>query len=119
MPVQDPIEAHEIYTAKLGFTSKEFEPDSNLAIVESSDDPDGTAIWLDPCQGNFAESYQKAAFEANLPMGLASKNVVEELKSLKAVGITLRPELDNRKWGIQNVFEDGCGNLLMIEDKPT
>jgi len=119
VPVQDPIGAHDIYTSKLGFTSKEFVPDSSLAIVVSSDDPDGTAILLEPCQGNFAESYQKAAFKANLPiMGLESKNVEEELKRLKAAGVTLRPELDNPKWGIQNVFEDGCGNLLMIEDKP-
>ena len=25
------------------------------------------------------------------------------------------PEQDNPKWGIKNKFEDGCGNLLMIE----
>jgi len=119
VPVQDPIEAHEIYTVKLGFSSKEYVPDSKLAIVVSSDDPGGTSILLEPCQGNFAESYQKAAFDANLPiLGLESRNVEEELKRLKSVGITLRPELDNPKWGIQNVFEDGCGNLLMIEDKP-
>ena len=117
VPVQDPIEAHEIYTTKLGFQSKEFDPDASLAIVVSVNDPEGTAILLEPCQGSFAESYQKSAFKENLPiMGLEVENLESELNRLKAAGVTLRPELDNPEWGIQNVFEDGCGNLLMIEE---
>ncbi|WP_299948333.1 VOC family protein [uncultured Microbulbifer sp.] len=120
IPVQNPIKAHEIYTSQLGFVSKELDPDANLAIVVSRDDPDGTAILLEPCQGNFAESYQKSAFEANLPiMVLEVKNVKSEFKRMEVAGVKLRPELDKPKWGIQNVFEDGCGNLLMIEETPT
>jgi hypothetical protein len=88
-----------------------------LAIVVSVNDPEGTAILLEPCQGSFAESYQKSAFKENLPiMGLEVENLESELKRLKAAGVTLRPELGNPEWGIQNVFEDGCGNLLMIEE---
>ena len=115
VPVQDPIKAHEIYTTKLGFKSKEFDPNASLAIVVSANDPEGAAILLEPCQGSFAESYQKSAFKENLPiMGLEVENLESELNRLKAAGVTLRPELDNPEWGIQNVFEDGCGNLLMI-----
>ena len=118
VPVQDPIKAHQIYTTKLGFESKEYDPDASLAIVVSADDPQGTAILLEPCKGNFAESYQKSAYEANLPiMGLEATNVESELRRLKAAEVRLRPELDNPKWGIENVFEDGCGNLLMIAAK--
>lgn len=118
IPVQDPIVAHQIYTSKLGFICKEFDPDASLAIVVSVDDPHGVAILLEPCKGNFAENYQKSAFKANLPiMALEAKDVEVEFKRLKVAGVTLRPELDNPKWGIQNVFEDGCGNLLMIEEK--
>ena len=120
IPVQDPIKAHEIYTSKLGFISKEFDPDASLAIVVSADDPDGAAILLEPCQGTFAESYQKSAFEANLPiMALGVKNVKSEFERMKLAGVKLRPELDNPKWGITNVFEDACGNLLMLEETPT
>jgi len=118
IPVQDPIAAHEIYTSKLGFISKEFDPDASLAIVVSADDPDGVAILLEPCKGNFAENYQQSAFKANLPiMALEANDVAAESKRLKAAGVVLRPELDKPDWGIQNVFEDGCGNLLMIEEK--
>ena len=118
IPVQDPIKAHEIYTSKLGFVSKEFDAEAKLAIVISAEDLDGAAMLLEPCQGSFAESYQKSAFEANLPiMIFGVKNVEAELDKLKAAGITLRPELDNPKWGLMNMFEDGCGNILMIEEK--
>jgi hypothetical protein len=99
IPVQDPILAHQIYTSKLGFISKEYDPDGNLAIVVSVDDPQGVAILLEPCEGNFAEKYQKSAYKANLPiMALEAKNMEVELKRLKAAGVKLRPELDKPKW---------------------
>ena len=50
-------------------------------------------------------------------MGLKSENPKEELNRLNAAGVTLRQELDKPEWGIENVFEDGCGNLLMIEQQ--
>lgn len=117
LPVRDPCEAHEIYTSKLNFISKEFKPDESLAIIVSPEDVKGTAILLEPCIGNFAGVYQKSAFEANLPiMAFSVKDVSRELERLDAMNIKLRPELDRPEWGIQNVFEDGCGNLLMIEE---
>lgn len=117
IPVQDPIKAHEIYTTKLGFKTKEFDAEANLAIVVPAEDPQGTAILLEPCQGTFAEDYQKSAFAANLPiMAFEVTNAENDLEKMHAAGVTLRPELDNPKWGLQNIFEDGCGNLLMLEE---
>ena len=117
IPAQDPIEAHRIYTSKLGFISKEFNKDAQLAIVTSPEDPTGTAILLEPCKGNFAESYQQSAFEANLPVMIFSvQNAESELKRLKAEGVNVRPDLDRPEWGLSNMFEDGCGNLLMLEN---
>lgn len=115
VPVKDPVKAHEVYTTKLGFQSKEFVPDAQLAVVVSPEDPQGTAILLEPCEGNFAENYQQSAFEANLPIMIFEvANAEATLNRLKEAGVTLRPELHNPEWGIQNVFEDGCGNLLMV-----
>ncbi|WP_033077161.1 VOC family protein [Thalassotalea sp. ND16A] len=118
IPVQNPIEAHELYTSKLGFITKEFNPELNLAIVASSEDPQGVSILLEPCKGTFAESYQTSAYKANLPiMIFSTQNVETELERLKAQGVKLRPELNNPEWGLMNMFEDGCGNILMLEEK--
>jgi hypothetical protein len=117
MPVQDPVKAHEIYTSKLGFLSAEFDAEASLAVVVSPEDPKGAAILLEPCIGTFAEDYQRAAFEANLPiMIFGVKNAKMELLRLKTEGVTLRPDLDNPDYGLKNLFEDGCGNLVMLHD---
>lgn len=117
IPVQDPVEAHEIYTSMLGFRSKEFNEEASLAIVVSAEDPGGPAILLEPCKGSFAESFQVTAFEANLPiMIFSAENVGEELKRLKEAGVRIRPDLDKPEWGLANMFEDGCGNLLMLQE---
>ena len=117
MPVQDPIKAHEIYTQKLGFISKEFDAEASLAIVVSAADQNGTAILLEPCQGTFAENYQTSAFEANLPhMIFGVKDVEAELQRLKDANVKIRPDLDRPEWGLKDMFEDGCGNLLMLEE---
>lgn len=119
IPVQDPIIAHEIYTSKLGFISKEFNPEAKIAIVVSAEDQDGTAMLLEPSTGTFAEAYQQSAFEANLPiMVFEVEDVGAELARLKSVGIIVRPDLDKPDWGLKNMFEDGCGNILMIEESP-
>ena len=117
MPVQDPIKAHEIYTQKLGFVSKEFDAEASLAIVVSAADQKGTAILLEPCHGTFAENYQTSAFEANLPIMVFKVVDVEiELQRLKGANVKIRPDLDRPEWGLKDMFEDGCGNLLMLEE---
>jgi predicted enzyme related to lactoylglutathione lyase len=116
VPVKDPIEAHKIYTTKLGFISKEFDEKAQIAIVVSKQDPKGTAILLEPCLGSFAEKYQTSAYESNLPVIVfGAQDVEAELARLKSVGVILRPELDKPDWGITNMFEDGCGNYVMME----
>ncbi len=117
IPVQDPVKAHEIYTSMLGFTSKEFNEEASLAIVVSAEDPSGAAMLLEPCKGSFAESYQVTAFEANLPiMVFSAESVDEEMKRLEEAGVRIRPDLDRPEWGLKNMFEDGCGNLLMLQE---
>ena len=44
--VDDPIKAHEYYTKALGFQSKDFQPESHLAVVVSPEDSNGTTILL-------------------------------------------------------------------------
>jgi predicted enzyme related to lactoylglutathione lyase len=117
IPVRDPIQAYNIYTSILGFKSREYNPDAQLAVVVSPEDPNGTALLLEPCSGTFAEQYQKAAMDSKLPIivfGVA--NVSAELNRLKEAGVSIRPDLDNPEWGLKNMFEDGCGNLIMLNE---
>ncbi len=117
IPVTDPSHAHEVYTTKLGFRSKEFDAQAMIAVVASPEAFRETSILLGPCQGSFAEDYQRAAYTANLPiMVLSATDVAAELARLKAAGVTLRPDLDRAEWGLVNLFEDGCGNLLMLQE---
>ena len=117
VPVQDVIQAHEIYTTKLGFVTKEFDPEHGLAVVVSPDEPDGTALLLEPCQGSFAETYQQSAYEANLPIIIFStSDTVAEINRLEAAGVTIRRDLDRPEYGLSNLFEDGCGNLIMLNE---
>ena len=112
MPVQDPVKAHEIYTTQLGFVSKEFNPEAQVAVVVSPEEMDGVMLLLEHCVGNFAEQYQKAAYDANLPvMVFKCQSPAEQLSKLESLGVVLRPDLDRPDWGMVNLFEDGCGNL--------
>ena len=49
-------------------------------------------------------------------MILGVKNVEAEFEKLKAAGVEVRPDLDKPEWGLMNMFEDGCGNMPMIEE---
>ena len=53
--VDDPIKAHHFYTDILGFQSKEYAPDAQLAVVVSAEDPKGTALLLEPRGDSFAK----------------------------------------------------------------
>jgi len=46
--VNDPIEAFKFYTEILGFEKKLYMPEALLAIVVSPEQPDGTALLLEP-----------------------------------------------------------------------
>jgi hypothetical protein len=48
----------------LGFLSKEFDPDAQLAIVVSDDEPTGTALLLEPRGDSFGLEYQSKVYEA-------------------------------------------------------
>jgi catechol 2,3-dioxygenase-like lactoylglutathione lyase family enzyme len=66
--VDDPIEAFEFYTEKLGFIEKMYMPDMKLAIVVSPEDPDGTALLLEPNDNFDTKSYFKSVYDAGIPV---------------------------------------------------
>lgn len=115
--VDDPIKAHKFYTDKLGFHSKEYMPDAQLAIVVSPEDPNGTALLLEPRGDSFAKEYQEHIYNAGLPVIVFGVNdLAGEIKKLNSHGVKFRDDLTKKEWGIQNLFEDSCGNLIMLEE---
>jgi catechol 2,3-dioxygenase-like lactoylglutathione lyase family enzyme len=117
--VDDPIAAHKFYTDVLGFRSKEFAPDAQLAVVVSPQDPDGTALLLEPRGDSFAKEYQEQVYRAGLPaIVFGVEDVASEIRRLEASGVRIREDLARPEWGIQNLFEDSFGNLIMLVAEP-
>jgi catechol 2,3-dioxygenase-like lactoylglutathione lyase family enzyme len=114
--VDDPIKAHKYYTEVLGFVSKEFNPEAQIAVIVSPEDPDGTSILLEPRGESFAKEYQEQLYKSGLPiMVFEAEKLTEEIYKLKAHGVKFRDDLAKPEWGLQNLFEDTCGNLLMLQ----
>ena len=116
VPVDDPVKAHAFYTDTLGFESNTFSPDDQLAVVVSAEAPDGTALLLEPRGEGFAKAYQQGAYEAGLPIIVFSvSDLVAAIERLTRHGVAFRKDLDRPEWGLENLFEDTCGNLIMLQ----
>jgi catechol 2,3-dioxygenase-like lactoylglutathione lyase family enzyme len=114
--VDDPVKAHKFYTEVLGFQTKEFVPDAQLAIVVSPEDPNGTSLLLEPRGDSFAKTYQENVYSAGLPIMVFSADNVETVRrDLESRGVRFRDDLSKPEWGIQNLFEDTFGNLIMLQ----
>lgn len=114
--VDNPVEAHKFYTEILGFQSKEFVPEAQLAVVVSPAEPNGTALLLEPRGDSFAREYQEQVYNAGLPIIVFGVNDLSgEIERLKTKGVMLRDDLTRKEWGLENLFEDGFGNLIMLQ----
>ncbi|GAB4369262.1 MAG: hypothetical protein Kow0042_10900 [Calditrichia bacterium] len=117
--VEDPIKAHEFYTKVLGFKSKEFSEEAQLAVVVSPEDPEGTALLLEPHGDSFARSYKESVYNAALPaIVFGTYDLPAERRKLEEKKVRFRDDLANPEWGIQNLFEDTFGNLIMLQEIP-
>lgn len=113
--VSNPIEAFKFYTQVLGFAEKMFMPDMNLAIVASAEEPQGTALLLEPNENPIAKDYQTALYKAGLPVivfGVA--NVQQEYDRLIGQGVLFRKTPTKTDWGIEAIFDDTFGNYIQI-----
>ncbi len=115
--VDDPIKAHKYYTEVLGFQSKEFSPDAQIAIVVSPEEPDGVALLLEPTGFSFAKIYQENLYNAGLPtIVFGVTDIQAEINKLKSRGVVFRDDLSKPEWGIDYLFEDTFGNLIMLQE---
>jgi predicted enzyme related to lactoylglutathione lyase len=113
--VDDPSKAFEFYTQKLGFIKRIYQPEANLAIVASPEDPFGTGLLLEPNDNPIARAYQSALYQAGLPaIVLGVPDVQQVYRRLKNMGVVFQSEPVISEHGTQAVFDDTCGNFVQI-----
>lgn len=113
--VNDPIEAFKFYTEKLGFIEKMYMPEMQLAIVVSPEDPDGTALLLEPNENLDTKTYFQSVYDAGIPVIVFGVDDVQaEFEKLSAKGVKFIQEPTKTEWGTQAVFDDTCGNLIQV-----
>lgn len=113
--VPDPAAAFKFYTETLGFKERLFIPEAWLAIVVSAEDPEGTGLLLEPNQNPIASTYQKALYEAGLPViTFSSTNIQQEYEQLKSRGVVFRKAPAKTQGGTEAIFEDTCGNFIQL-----
>jgi len=113
--VNDPVKAFKFYTEVLGFVKKIYIPEAYLAIVVSSEEPNGTGLLLEPNDNPIARTYQEALYKAGLPpIVFGVDDIHKEYERLKKLGVVFRKEPAKTEWGTETVFEDTCGNLIQL-----
>ena len=113
--VNSPTDAFKFYTDVLGFKKKMYVPEANLAIVVSPKDPDGTQLLLEPNDNPIAKTYQKSLYKEGLPvLVLEIEDIQSTYNRLKKLGVAFKKEPTKQEWGIEAVFDDTCGNFILL-----
>ncbi|GAB3409232.1 VOC family protein [Flindersiella endophytica] len=123
--VDDQDKALEFYTKALGFTVKNDIPvgDAKWLTVVSPDAPDGTEILLEPdwnpmiqIEGQPAgKVWKRTLYQAGIPCtALTSDDLDKECAEMKDRGVKFTMEPTKTDFGKQAVFDDTCGNLVML-----
>jgi predicted enzyme related to lactoylglutathione lyase len=115
--VEDQEKALKFYTEKLGFIKKSDVPvgEYRWLTVSSPEGPDGVELVLEPMGFPPARDFQKALYNAGIPMtAFISMDVQTEYKQLKARGVIFRSEPQTMGGATSVLFEDTCGNLINL-----
>lgn len=115
--VQNQEDALRFYTEVLGFIEKVDVPAGEFRwlTVVSPDEPNGTELLLEPNANPASASYQRALFDAGIPLtAFAVDDIEEEYQQLKARGVVFKAEPTNVGDATVALFEDTCGNLIQI-----
>jgi catechol 2,3-dioxygenase-like lactoylglutathione lyase family enzyme len=123
--VDDQDKALKFYTEVLGFVKKKDIPvgGAKWLTVVSPEGPDDMELLLEP-NGNpavqingkpAAAAFQKALFEAGIPFTtFFVEDLQKEYERMKNLGVVFTMEPTKTVWGAQAIFDDTCGNLIML-----
>ena len=113
--VNDTEKAFAFYTTVLGFLEKMHIPEAALSIVVSPEEPDGTALLLEPNNNPVSKTFQEAVYKMGLPLIIFGVTDIQlEYRRLKNLGVAFRGEPVKTEWGTQVLLEDTCGNLIQL-----
>lgn len=113
--VHDPLKAFKFYTEILGFIEKMYMPEAYLAIVASSEQPDGTQLMLEPSNNPIAKAYMDGLYQSGIPaMTFGTSDIQTEYERLKERGVVFRKEPTKNDWGTDAIFDDTCGNYIQL-----
>jgi catechol 2,3-dioxygenase-like lactoylglutathione lyase family enzyme len=115
--VNDQDKALKFYTEVLGFVKKTEVPmgPAKWLTVVSPEEPDGTQLLLEPMGFQPAKTFQKALFEAGIPLtSFAVEDIQKEYERMQKLGVVFRTKPTKTGPVTIAVFEDTCGNLIQI-----
>jgi predicted enzyme related to lactoylglutathione lyase len=113
--VDDPAAAHAFYTEKLGFISRMFMPEAQMAIVASPEEPDSTGLLLEPSDNPIVKPYRDGLRASGIPsIVFGVPDVRAEYERLRALGVTFTQEPQTAEWGTTAIFDDTCGNFIQL-----
>lgn len=115
--VDDQEKALKFYTEKLGFVKKTEVPMGGYKwlTVVSKEEQGGVELLLEPMAFPPAKVFQKALFDAGIPLTQFNVDDIEkEYERLKRMGVTF--SMPPTKMGPVTiaVFNDTCGNNIQI-----
>jgi len=115
--VHDQQVAEDFYVGKLGFKKKHDVPVGGARwLTVIAQDDSGAEILLEPSGHEFSKAWQKELYDRNMPLtSLTASDVQAEHDRLVKLGVVFRtPPSKQGDYPLTAIFEDGCGNLIML-----
>ena len=123
--VDDQDKALEFYTKALGFAEKTNVPvdGAKWLTVVSPEAPDGVEVLLEPDWNPMiqidgepaAKVFKRKLYEAGIPYtALTTDDLDKDCEQMKSRGVRFTMEPTKTNFGAQAVFDDTCGNLIML-----
>jgi catechol 2,3-dioxygenase-like lactoylglutathione lyase family enzyme len=115
--VDDQSKALKFYTDVLGFQVKHDIPmgEARWLTVVSPENSDSVELLLEPMGFGPAKTYQKALFEAGIPLTMFGvSDIHKEHERLKNAGVVFKSAPKQMGPVTIAVFEDTCGNLIQM-----
>lgn len=84
-------------------------------MVVSPEQPDGTALLLEPNGNLNTKAFQESIYKAGLPVIVFDvDDIQKEYEKLKKHGVVFRKQPTKTEWRIETLFKDTCSNLIQL-----